>query len=160
MIQKRICKECGCSFDGGPRAYYCPGCRIERTRETNRTHKRRLKMGSTRKLGDTDKCERCGKEYTVNAGLQRFCPDCQEEHAREYDKITSLKYYHQNKVRINPLRNIRRHTGPIKCAWCGKEFEPHDKKLTCSPECSQSLKNHKWNIRRIIRVSRKLKKSE
>lgn len=154
MMLTKNCQQCGRSFQGGPRAYCCPDCRIERTRETNRKHKQRLKMGATRKLGDTDKCERCGKECIVNAGLQRFCPDCREEHTKEHDKITSLRFYHQNKLRINPVRNIKRRIGPIKCAWCGKEFEPHNSRLTCSSECSKDLINHKWNMRRKIRAMR------
>ncbi|MDT2182425.1 hypothetical protein P7H07_19215, partial [Paenibacillus larvae] len=44
----------------------------------------------------------------VNAGLQRFCPDCQPIHAAEHDRRTSLEYYTANKDTINPARNQKR----------------------------------------------------
>lgn len=36
MLLDRICKECDRSFEGGPRAYYCPDCRIERKLQNKR----------------------------------------------------------------------------------------------------------------------------
>ncbi|AUS03580.1 hypothetical protein ERIC1_1c34050 [Paenibacillus larvae subsp. larvae DSM 25719] len=104
----RTCRQCGNTFEGGPRAYYCPTCRAERTRKTYAEYKRRKRQGKARALGSTDTCERCGKSYVVNAGLQRFCPVCQPIHAAEHDRRTSLEFYREHKDRINPARNERR----------------------------------------------------
>ena len=156
MLQSRICKQCSITFTGGPRAYYCPTCRDKRTKETNRAYKIRKKNGNVREIGSTDICDICGEKYIVNAGLQKFCRDCQKDHNLEYDRNTGLKFYHLNKDKINPIRNIRRRIGPTKCYWCGKEFEPHNTKLTCSLECSRARKNHLWNIWRISNL--KIKK--
>ena len=146
MIQNRICKQCNIIFAGGPRAYYCPDCRLERTKATNRDYKTRKKNGNVREIGSIDICKRCGEKYTVNGGLQEYCLKCKKEHALEHDRSTGLKFYHLHKEQINPIRNLRRQIGPVKCWWCGKKFITHNRKLTCSTECSNKRKNHLWNI--------------
>lgn len=140
MIQTRTCRKtsCGRSFQGGPRAYYCPTCRAERQRIAGAASKARARKGLTRKIGSIDTCERCGKDYNVNAPLQRFCQDCQPVHALEYDRETSLPFYHDNKEKINPVRNARRRVGYRDCNWCGQEFEVSGTRvLTCSDECEK-----------------------
>ena len=146
MLLDRICVRCNINFKGGPRAYFCPECRIIRRRETCNKYRARKRKGLTRKIGGIDKCERCGNNYTVEAGLQRFCIDCKLVHKLEYDRTTGLKYYHISKDISNPIRNLRRQIGPIKCYWCGKEFISHVGSFTCSTECSKKRKNHLWNL--------------
>ncbi|MEN6312775.1 MAG: hypothetical protein ABFD25_00850 [Clostridiaceae bacterium] len=102
------------------------------------------KNGPARPLGSIDKCERCGKDYVVEGGLQRFCPECQPIHAQEYDRETGLEFYHENKDRINPYRNENRRKDPVKCKWCGKIFAPGTRSNTCSPECERLYKNKQW----------------
>lgn len=104
----RVCRECDRHFQGGPRAYYCPSCRKERQRQQGAAYQRRKRAGTIRPLGSVDTCERCGESYTVEGGLQRFCPDCQSIQAAEHDRETSLAFYYENKERINPVRNERR----------------------------------------------------
>lgn len=150
MIQTRVCKECRLEFEGGPRAYYCPTCRAERTRERDRLHKQKLRSGGAdiRKLGSIDTCERCSKPYTVEGGLQRFCPECQPIHALAYDRETSLPFYHANKDRINPPRKIKRRKRGNTCSWCKNEFDPINGSTTCSTECKRQLINFKARIYR------------
>lgn len=162
MLQ-RICKQCGRSFQGGPRAFYCTSCRMERKRIQKANYIHRRRMGNVRLIGSKDRCEICGKEYIVVGSLQRFCPDCQPIHAREYDQKTAIEFYHSNKDRINPVRYERRRKPPKKCAWCGKEFTSHTRTLTCSVECRRLLKNKKWNekygkLRKEQRVKKKMLK--
>lgn len=52
MIQQRSCRTCGRSFEGGPRAYYCPECLTERRRESWRNYKRRKNDSGPRRLID------------------------------------------------------------------------------------------------------------
>lgn len=137
-IMQRICKQCEISFRGGPRAYYCPSCRYIRTRERDIIRKRN---GALRPLGSIDKCKMCCKEYVVVSGLQEYCPDCQKPHAKEYDRETSIDFYHKNKQRINPVRYPKRQKPPIKCRWCSKEFKPHTRSKECSPECKRAYLN-------------------
>lgn len=158
MIQNRICRECGRVFKGGPRAYYCPGCREERRRALDREWKALQRQGispAVRPLGSTDYCEKCGKPYTVVGGLQRFCPDCQPIHAKEYDRETGLKYYHKNARSINPIRNQKRRIGPVTCPICGRQFETHTCQKYCSAECRKAALKE-W--RRRANEKRKHKK--
>lgn len=147
MLQNRICKACGIEFIGGPRAYYCKTCREERRKFASKEYKERKKKGTVRAIGNIDICDICGEKYIVNSGQQRFCSNCQKSHNLEHDRATGLKYYHENKDNINPIRNIRRQIGPVKCEWCGKEFISHTKQNTCSDECKKKMKNHNWSIR-------------
>ena len=105
-MYKRICRECGISFEGGPRAWYCPECRYYRRKELNL--KRRKSGGTRRKLGSSDVCERCGAVYIVRSGLQRFCPKCAPINAKETDARLGLVYYNANKDKINPQRREKR----------------------------------------------------
>lgn len=160
MIQSRICQQCGHSFEGGPRAYYCPSCRVERQKITKATYRERKRKGESRSLGSKDKCERCGKEYTVESGLQRFCPDCQPIHTLEYDRETALPFYHQNKDRLNPVRNERRRVGERNCDWCGAVYVVTvGGQLTCSEECKRKLKNKNWNEKYGPRYRQKKKEN-
>ncbi len=148
LIKDCICKQCNIIFKGGPRAYYCPSCREDRKKETNRSHRENKKAGNSRTLGATDICQQCGGQYMITAGLQRFCPDCKKSHNLEHDRVTGLAYYHTNKNDINPERNKKRRIGVSKCEWCGATFVCTNSAITCSPECKRALINHKWNIRR------------
>ena len=44
MLLSRICKNCGCTFEGGPRASYCPECRKGRYKEYNKKYFMRKKQ--------------------------------------------------------------------------------------------------------------------
>jgi ribosomal protein S18 len=146
MFQQRICKQCGCSFTGGPRAYYCPSCREKRRRERERNYK---KYGHARALGSVDECKRCGEDYIVNAGLQQFCPKCQRIHALEYDREHGLKYYITNKMKINPARNMKRRKRPMVCSICGKPLKAGA--LYCGAKCKregQKRRYKKWYVKK------------
>lgn len=141
MLQQRICNTCSKSFDGGPRAYYCPSCRADRKREAKARYQERKRNGAVRPIGSVDACEMCGDPYAVEGGLQRFCPTCQPIHAAEYDRQTSLPFYHKKKDRVNPVRNEKRRIRSNRCLWCDKEFEPVNGSTTCSYECKRLLAN-------------------
>lgn len=141
MLQGRKCKDCGTPFTGGPRAYYCHVCRSIRQKQAKAAYQSRKRQGYVRTLGSKDKCERCGKEYTVEGGLQRFCPDCQPIHASEHDRKTALSFYHENKERINPPRKVKRRKRDNKCLWCGSVFEPVNGSVTCSDDCRRQHRN-------------------
>lgn len=147
MLQNRICREasCGRSFEGGPRAFYCPLCREERARKASADYQRRKRKGDIRPIGSIDKCARCNKPYTVNGGKQQYCPDCKPIHATEHDRIRALAYYRVNKDQINPSRNELRRYGITSCKWCGIEFPMRTGgPISCSNECRRQLIN-KWH---------------
>lgn len=154
MIQDRTCKTCGTVFQGGPRAYYCPVCRAERRKVSDRRCHQRQREGKTR-VGKPDTCERCGSVYTVYSGLQRFCKACQKIHALEYDRATSIQFYRQHCDRINPIRMVRRRKGPAICVICGKEFKSPTCTTTCSPECRRNARNSHWKLKNYPQTRKK-----
>lgn len=45
-----VCKQCGKSFRGGLRAWYCPDCRYERAKEAAKRARQRKKNGESRHI--------------------------------------------------------------------------------------------------------------
>lgn len=131
-IYDRICRECGMSFQGGPRAWYCPSCRNQRKKERAAKYR---KEGYIRSLGSIDYCCHCGKPYVVQSGLQRYCKSCGEENHKLVDRRQSLDYYNHHKGALNPRRNERRRVPDRRCVVCGKLFQPKGRQITCSAKC-------------------------
>jgi len=151
----KICNQCGKEHECYPNARYCPECRVIRQKE--RAQRMRL-YGAMRPLGTKDNCTRCGAEYIVESGLQKYCPKCRQEAYLEMDRIGGMKYYGANSDEINPKRNIRRietraEKQPIinthrrkppkkSCEWCGNIFAHHGtRSKTCSVECKRMYYN-------------------
>lgn len=132
IYDNRICRECGKSFQGGPRAWYCPDCRKQREKARAARYR---KDGYQRPLGSTDYCRHCGKPYIVQSGLQRYCKECGEENHKLVDRRQSLDYYRQHKGTINPRRNERRRVPERMCVICGKLFRPRGRQIVCSEQC-------------------------
>ena len=133
----RICKSCGASFLGGGRAFFCPACRAERRKKQKAEYEARKRAGTVRNLGSIDYCEICGKSYTVDGGLQKYCPECAPEAvgavaldlAKEYAK----KHFSER------AENRKKARAEIACAYCGKMFTPRGTSKTCSKKCSEML---------------------
>lgn len=99
---------CGASFIGGPTAKYCPSCRAERTRQRDRERHQRKLAGKIRHLGSIDLCALCGSEYTVNAGPQRHCPECQVAEAKRRSHEKFIRDYNNPEKRIKMLDRSRK----------------------------------------------------
>ena len=140
VVKDRVCRQCGATFLGGPRAWYCPSCRLERRREADRNYKAR---GTNRPLGSIDLCVVCGKPYTVNSSTQKYCPACAPDAVRAVDQAQSRAWNEQNAT--PEYRRALRDKAAIsrKCVICGTEFRPKTPSITCSPECSQELKKRR-----------------
>ena len=100
-ILPRICRTCGLSFEGGPRAWYCPTCREERVRQQLLDYKHRKSRGLTRKIGESYRCESCGGMYILSGGLQRFCESCAPLQYKLIDNTQSRAWNaaHPNEIR-------------------------------------------------------------
>lgn len=134
VIRPRVCIVCGITFDGGPRARYCPTCRIEREKEWKRDYLQRKAHNKTRPIGSTDICQVCGKEYTVNSGLQKYCPDCAEEAIRAKVLPQKIAYAaHHAEERASRNKELKEQ-GTV-CAYCGKAFTATTPSVTCSEAC-------------------------
>lgn len=137
----KVCADCGATFYGYPRSYRCPACQAEADRKHDAEHLQRKKAGHARQIGSVSRCERCGAEYIVDGGLQRYCPAC----AKEIWKEDALRRYHQDKDAINERRRPSRAEVYKKavesrvrvCAVCGSEFTASSRhRLYCSDECA------------------------
>ena len=139
-LNTRICRQCGESFQGGPRAWYCPSCRMERKRKRDTEYHR---AGYTpRKLGSLDKCQICDTEYVVKGGRQRYCDKCRDAAVAENTRQRSREYYIENKERISAVKAESRSIQKV-CAVCGKPFSSDVPTVTCSPEC-HAIKKRMW----------------
>lgn len=142
-IRPRACRECGTSFPGGPRAWYCPKCREIRRKARD---KRIKQDGPKRPLGSTDLCTVCGGTYIVNSGRQRYCPGCAPAAIKEVDNRQGIEWYRANRDTYNPTRNATRRKGECVCVICWTRF-PSDgtARDTCSKGCRDMQKKEAQN---------------
>lgn len=150
-IRPRTCRQCGASFFGGPRAWYCPACRTERKRAAE---KRRKAHGSARPLGSTDLCRRCGKSYVVEGSRQTYCKACADIAVTEAVRRRKREYAQANRDAMNAHKQAMRADRKI-CVVCGKKFNPKTVSVTCSPECASAHKKINQKISDFRRGKRK-----
>lgn len=142
-LAPRTCIMCGATFLGGPNARYCPTCRIERRRETDRQHKARKRAGKSIILGQTvGRCEKCGKEFIYTAGAQKYCPECSEEAIRENDRQSGRGWLRRAVEKHGRQyaddRNADRRVGRTSCIDCGAPLEPgHGANKDYCPVCQR-----------------------
>ncbi len=129
IYHNRICRECGKTFSGGPRAWYCEDCRRERQREQARKYRMNP---SKRKIGSEDICKNCGNTYIVNGSLQKYCPDCQLEMHQKLDNQQGIAYYKSHydtsQKRAERSRRRREHYQVIKDEHNAKRREKRKQK--------------------------------
>lgn len=104
ILLPRICRQCGKTFDGGPRAWYCPDCRYLRQLESGRKSYYKQTHGLSLKIGSIMTCEMCGESCIRNSANQRFCEKCAIINIKNKDRQQSLDYYKKNKAKINERR--------------------------------------------------------
>lgn len=152
VIRPRTCRQCGASFQGGPRAWYCPDCRDERRRARDREYKRIGKPA--RPIGSTDLCARCGREYTVNGGRQMYCPDCAKTAVREKERLRKITYWEENRGKYAAQKKESAKGNKV-CVVCGKPFSGRGPSVTCSEECARAHKSAQQLAADIKRGKRK-----
>jgi len=137
----KICRQCGSSFLGGPRAFYCPACRDIRRKEHNARFAAKGK--ADRPIGSTDKCKVCGGDYIVNSARQIYCCACAPDRYKAVDRVQGLDYYVNNKEHINLYRAMTRYQDGA-CVVCGRLFKSKTRRFTCSSDCHRAYIN-KWH---------------
>lgn len=152
VLRERTCKICGASFMGYPRSFFCPECSAERKKQQKKIYNQRK---PSRPLGSVDTCESCGKQYIVNSGRQRYCPECAKDQVNQNIRAHKREYMADNKEKSQARKNESRGKRYV-CAICGKEYEKHTAEVTCSPECHKEYIRQKQNEADIRRGKRKL----
>ena len=134
VFKSAICAECGKQFIGGIAAKYCPECRRKKANEASAKCK---KNKDKRKLGSTDYCQKCGAEYTVKSGKQKYCAECAAMALAEHNREVSQQRYHENNLKekqAEQKRELKRES--TVCPACGKPFTPNRaNQMYCSAEC-------------------------
>lgn len=152
-IRERTCRSCGAVFLGGPHAWYCMECRDERQRERAAKYR---KNGFNRRLGDIDNCVRCGAEYVITSGLQKYCPSCSKPGIFESMQPRKNEYQRE----YNRKRRAEEGSREKVCVVCGKHFSAASPTVTCSPECAKIRKRTRTNEMLIRQGRRKLAADE
>lgn len=128
------CAECGIEFVGGIAAKYCPDCRRKKANEASAKSKQNK---NKRKIGSIDYCQRCGAEYTVKSGKQKYCAECAAIVLAEHNREVSQQRYHENSLKekqAEQKRELKRES--TVCPACGKPFTPNrSNQMYCSAEC-------------------------
>ena len=140
-LRNRTCRTCGAVFEGGPRAWYCPQCRAERAKVASREYNARARSGKTRKIGSTDICRICGKEYCVTGPNQRYCPECAPDAVRQIDRAQSRAWMEEHRDPMVERKKERIQNRKV-CEVCGKTFYSATVSVTCSPECTKVLRSY------------------
>lgn len=128
------CSECGIEFVGGIASKYCPDCRLIKANEASAKSK---KNKNRRKIGSLDRCKRCGAEYTVKSGKQKYCSECAEIALAEHNREVSKRKYHENNLyeKQAEQKKALKQDSTI-CPACGKQFTPNRiNQIYCSSEC-------------------------
>lgn len=135
------CIDCGIEINRPIKCIRCENCQ----REIDRIRKNiQNKHGAVRPLGSIDVCKRCGKEYVVEGGLQKYCKGCAKQAIRE--SVNASKRAHAARNRADPEKNAKIKRGKqsigIKstCPICGKEFMAKSNAMYCSDECRKEGK--------------------
>ena len=143
VIRTRTCKLCGVEFLGGPRAFYCPGCRKIRQKEASARARKR--GGAARPIGSADKCEWCGAEYIVNSGRQKYCSDkCQHEAVLEWQRKHKKGY---NKASGQDIKKQNEEKKKRKSAYIADMFFLLTQQQTHVPIIATKKTNRSKNIR-------------
>lgn len=142
VVRPRKCIMCGDTFQGGPRASYCPICRKIRAKETKKEYEQRQKMGGVRSLGSTDICQKCGKPYIVNGSKQMYCPTCAPIAIAEKVAPVKRQYNKENMDNLKKNTKILTHASRI-CMACGGPIPPERSGFTCSDECLKKLNDER-----------------
>lgn len=143
VVKERICRQCGISFMGGPRAWYCPECREKRKEEAQHRYKSNKRAGKTIVIGETvRKCAVCGEQFIMMSAQQKYCKQCADDAIKAVDNAQGRKYMSAERAipERNEILKERKRLGPKKCIVCGKTYtDITGGKQVCSKRCQKIL---------------------
>lgn len=123
MVHTFTCPDCGKVVTRPTKCTRCEECQDAANRLHNAIYRR---SGARRPLGSTDKCARCGKEYIVFGGKQKYCPACKESATAEAireQRRASMEEKRNNAVTGNIIRERKRVVPKEKiCKYCKRHF--------------------------------------
>ena len=134
MTHEYFCTDCGIPCCGSIASFRCSTCQEIANRETYRRSRERQANGTSRRKNQIYKCQRCGGDYILNSGNQRYCKECAPYAMVENKQEKSMQYREQHREEINAKKRVT--PVEIKCEVCGKSFTVTNKRQrVCSDGC-------------------------
>lgn len=143
VYQEKKCAKCGRKFLGFPKSKYCEQCALIAKKENKKIYEDK---GAKRPIGSKDICARCGNEYIIKGGLQKYCPECARQANLEKQRERK-KAQREQKKRADTKKKTAEERIKI-CVYCGNEFNNTVSGNLCSEECREKQK--KLNAVRVI----------
>lgn len=142
LYAERICMDCGAAYVGHIKTKRCPACQDAAKKRQYMEYRARARAGHARRLGSTDQCAVCGKDYTVESGAQKYCKDCAQtaytEAAHQISRAWNAEHYSAPEARAerNAKRRADRAATAVQCAVCGRLFvADYASQIYCSNAC-------------------------
>lgn len=139
MMWHTTCVTCGAAIYRPIKCIRCESCQAEVNRQRNAIcHSK----GAKRPLGSIDICQRCGQEYIVEGGMQKYCKSC--SHIATQKSIREHKRDYMADMRADPVKGEAIKQGKrvvpriIPCSRCGKPFETKTRAAYCSDACRKA----------------------
>lgn len=145
------CVDCGKLIRHPIKCIRCEDCQRAINAERSRAQARN---GAVRPLGSIDKCKRCGKEYVVNSGTQRYCKECAQTAMHENIRKHKAAYMTKQRADAEKYAEIKRRNRvvpkTVECAYCGKAFVCPTNAIYCTPEqrAERNRKEREWYAKR------------
>lgn len=148
VYRDKACVDCGRVVRMHIKSKRCKACQEVADKIHNAEHRRAKTRGHTRAIGATSTCTVCGELYTVNSGMQKYCPACAPAATKAADSRATLAWI-QAAYEADPQRreakNAKRRTNwadaPRKCEVCGALFlPPTPTRKTCGETCQKQHK--------------------
>ena len=139
-----ICPDCGREVYMPIKSKRCPDCQAEANRRHDLEAKQRKRAGKTRAIGSVDLCQRCGKPYEVESGMQKYCKACAPIAIAENDRAASRAW--NQAAYADPEKRTERNTArrrpqpeAARCPICGSAFQPRSTRdVYCSAACADA----------------------
>ena len=143
LYREKACIDCGLVVRMHIRSKRCRACQDAADNRNEQAYRKARAAGNIRPIGSVDLCQKCGMEYTVCSGAQRYCPDCAGDAVAE--NVRALARGRYAKAYATPeakeARQEKRRTdwqGVRYCLECGAAFTPaHPRQVCCSNGCRE-----------------------
>lgn len=162
MMWHTTCISCGAEIYRPIKCVRCKDCQDAYDRRRDAEIK---STGPRRQLGSIDLCQRCGAEYTVESGMQKYCKACSASATR--DSIRAHKRAYAAERRADPdqaeaIRQAKRILPSQRtCKRCGKAFEARTRADYCSDVCRKEAYReyqHQYSMAHAAQKAARLRK--
>lgn len=146
LYRERSCPDCGRIVIMHIKSKRCRACQDAANRAHDAEYQRARSQGKTRKLGSIDICQRCGGQYVVNSGMQRYCPDCAPSAVSDNVRASARQRYAdayqtpESRAERNARRRRQWQQDRV-CKQCSKAFVPQYPRQVCCCESCKSVRN-------------------